>query len=131
MAIRTPVPVARGRATATGILMMLVVPVAALLAPTGASAQDTNSLQSITPEDGATLDASPESILLVFNQELADDDRVVLGLSCGTQPQATGVPTPDPDGLIVTVTITGTTPGVLFDSAGFRASVTESAPREQ
>ena len=110
MAIRTPVPVARGRATATGILMMLVVAVAALLAPTGASAQDTNSLQSITPEDGATLDASPESILLVFNQELADDDRVVLGLSCGTQPQATGVPTPDPDGLIVTVTITTPVP---------------------
>ena len=34
-------------------------------------------------------------------------------------------------GGIVTVTITGTTPGVLFDSAGFRASVTQSAPREQ
>lgn len=32
---------------------------------------------------------------------------------------------------IVTVTISGTTPGVLFDSAGFRATVTESAPRER
>ena len=32
---------------------------------------------------------------------------------------------------IVTITITGSTPGVLFDSAGFRATVTESAPREQ
>lgn len=32
---------------------------------------------------------------------------------------------------IVTITISGTTPGVLFDSAGFTATVTESAPREQ
>src|SRR6056297_1047887 len=32
---------------------------------------------------------------------------------------------------IVTVTITGTTPGALFDAAGFRASVTQSAPKER
>jgi hypothetical protein len=32
---------------------------------------------------------------------------------------------------IVTVTVAGTTPGVLFDSAGFTANVTESAPRER
>ena len=32
---------------------------------------------------------------------------------------------------IITITISGTTPGVLFDSAGFTASVTESAPRER
>ena len=34
-------------------------------------------------------------------------------------------------GGIITVTISGTTPGVLFDNAGFRATVTESAPRER
>lgn len=32
---------------------------------------------------------------------------------------------------IVTVTISGSTPGVLFDAGGFRASVTQSAPRER
>ena len=32
---------------------------------------------------------------------------------------------------IVTITISGTTPGVLFDSAGFTATVTQSAPRER
>ena len=32
---------------------------------------------------------------------------------------------------IVTITISGATPGVLFDSAGFTASVSESAPRER
>ncbi|WP_420451663.1 TadE/TadG family type IV pilus assembly protein [Ilumatobacter sp.] len=34
-------------------------------------------------------------------------------------------------GGIVTVTIRGTTPGVLFGSTGLRADVTESAPRER
>jgi copper transport protein len=82
----------------------------ALLAPTGAAAQGTNSLQSITPEDGAILDASPEVITLVFNQELADDDRIVLGLSCSNQPQATGLPAVDADGLIVTVGLTAPVP---------------------
>lgn len=52
-------------------------------------------------------------------------DRRAGGWSSGVQ-----VLCSEADG-IVTVTITGTTPGVLFDSAGFRASVTESAPREQ
>jgi Flp pilus assembly protein TadG len=32
---------------------------------------------------------------------------------------------------IVTITISGTTPGVLFDAAGFTATVTQSAPRER
>lgn len=32
---------------------------------------------------------------------------------------------------IVTITISGSTPGVLFESAGFTASVTQSAPRER
>jgi phage-related baseplate assembly protein len=32
---------------------------------------------------------------------------------------------------IVTVTVSGSTPGVLFDAAGFTASTTESAPKER
>lgn len=32
---------------------------------------------------------------------------------------------------IVTMTISGQTPGMLLDSAGFTATVTESAPRER
>lgn len=32
---------------------------------------------------------------------------------------------------IVTVTVSGNTPGVLFDAGGFTASVTASAPRER
>ena len=34
------------------------------------------------------------------------------------------------DGPLVTVTVTGSTPGVLSGSLGFRARVTESAPKE-
>ncbi len=32
---------------------------------------------------------------------------------------------------IVTITISGRTPGVLFDAGGYRASVTESQPKER
>ena len=32
---------------------------------------------------------------------------------------------------IVTVTVSGNTPGVLFDAGGFTASVTESTPKER
>ncbi len=35
------------------------------------------------------------------------------------------------DGPLITVTVTGRTPGVLGDGAGMRASVTESAPKER
>ncbi len=34
------------------------------------------------------------------------------------------------DGAIVTVTVSGSTPGVLGDAMGFRARVAESAPKE-
>ena len=73
-----------------------------------ARAQDeTNSLQSIDPANGATLDTSPTAIVLSFNQELSSDDRPIVVLSCGTpsQPQDTGSPEVDADGLIVTIPI--------------------------
>jgi copper transport protein len=81
---------------------------AALAAGSPASAQDgTNSLQSIQPENGATLDASPTAIVLSFNQELRIDDRPIVVLACGTpsQPQDTGSPDVDDEGLVVTIPI--------------------------
>jgi putative copper export protein/methionine-rich copper-binding protein CopC len=87
----------------------MAVPLLAVSAlPSGASAQEeANSLQSIEPADGATLDTSPTAIVLSFNQELRSDDRPIVVLACGTpsQPQNTGSPEVDPDGLIVTIPI--------------------------
>ena len=68
-------------------------------------AQDTNSLQSIDPADGSSLDVSPTVITLSFNQELADDDKLTLSLACNNQIQDTGIPEVDAEGLIVTVAI--------------------------
>jgi copper transport protein len=83
--------------------------VAALAVGASAAAQDdtTNSLQSIDPPNGATLDQSPAAIVLSFNQELRSDDRPIVVLACGTpsQPQDTGSPDVDADGLIVTIPI--------------------------
>ena len=92
--------------------LMLVLAVAGFLAavPSSAFAQTTNSLQSIDPADGAVLAESPKVITLSFNQEVADDDAVTVALSCDFQPQATGLPDVDPDGLIVTVAITNPLP---------------------
>lgn len=80
---------------------------AALAGPAPVAAQEagTNSLQSITPENGANLEASPEAIVLSFNQEIRGDERITVQLSCDTQLQDTGVPEPDDNGLIVTVPI--------------------------
>ena len=87
-----------------GILGLLVAALA-VLAPSAASAQDANSLQSIDPADGSSLSVSPTVITLSFNQELADDDALTLGLSCNTEIQDTGLPEVNPDGLVVTVTV--------------------------
>jgi copper transport protein len=85
-----------------------------------AHAQDeSNSLQSIDPEDGATLDQSPTAIVLSFNQELRSDDRPIVVLSCGSpsQPQDTGSPELDADNLIVTIPINTPVPsGACFVS---------------
>ena len=77
-----------------------------------AEAQETNSLQSINPENGQTLDVSPEAIVLSFNQELRSTDRPIVVLSCGTPlgPQETGSPEVDANGLIVTVEVLAPVP---------------------
>ncbi len=85
-------------ATTTSLILV------ALLLPGSAAAQDTNSLQSIEPADGVSLPASPEQIVLSFNQELEDDDALSLTLNC-PELQNTGIPEVDDDRLIVTVAV--------------------------
>ena len=74
-----------------------------ITASSTALAQDsTNSIQSITPSDGAQLDTSPTEIVLVFNQEIAADEVPSIGLACNLESQEVGLPQIDIDGLIVT-----------------------------
>jgi copper transport protein len=99
---RAPVRVVQ-RALTTIVLGGLLL-VVALMGSQRAHAQDANSLQSIEPENGSTLEASPETIVLSFNQELRTSDRPIVVLSCGApmEAQALGSPEVDPEGLIVT-----------------------------
>lgn len=83
----------------------MLAAIAVVFVPSGASAQESNSLQSIDPADGTSLEVSPTVITLSFNQELADDDAPTLSLACSNELQDTGLPEVDPDGLIVTVGI--------------------------
>ena len=92
------------------MLIAAVAVFAALAIGSPAAAQDTNSLQSITPQDGASLSESPTQIQLVFNQELATDDAVIVNLSCSFQPQDIGLPEVDADRLIVTTAINSPLP---------------------
>jgi putative copper export protein/methionine-rich copper-binding protein CopC len=115
---RTSVPSRVGARSAAVLRFATVVIVAgvvlAVLAmitgPGTVRAQDTNSLQSIDPVDGASLAESPTQIRLAFNQELAGDDAVTVNLSCSFQPQETGLPEVDADRLIVTVAINNVLP---------------------
>ncbi len=105
--------VARHRIWGLGLLVAL----AAALVPSGVSAQDSNSLQSIEPADGASLDVSPTVITLSFNQELANDDALTLSLACNNEIQDTGLPEIDLDGLFVTVAVNTPVPrGNCFTS---------------
>ena len=94
--------------------MLLVAAVATLVAvlamASPASAQEGNALQSIEPADGASLAERPEQIRLVFNQELAEDDVVVVNLSCSFQPQELGEPEIDDDRLIVSFPVVSVLP---------------------
>ena len=97
------------------VLLGALATLAALSTGLAAEAQEgTNSLQSIDPPNGATLDQSPTAIVLSFNQELRSDDRPIVVLSCGSpsQPQDTGSPEVDDDGLIVTIPINTPVPTV-------------------
>lgn len=113
VSVRTSVPSRVGAHLADHARTVLVVAVAVLAAlaiGSPAAAQDANSLQSITPQDGASLSESPTEIQLVFNQELAADDAVTVSLSCSFQPQETGIPEVDGDRLIVTTAINSPLP---------------------
>jgi len=94
--------------------VLLVAAVATLVAvlamASPASAQEGNALQSIEPADGASLAERPEQIRLVFNQELAEDDVVVVNLSCSFQPQELGEPEIDDDRLIVSFPVVSVLP---------------------
>lgn len=99
------------RAWATLLLGSLLGAVALLgllahATPATAQESGTNSLQSIDPPPGASLETSPEQIVLSFNQEIRGNETIQLFLTCaGGEVQDTGTPQPDPDGLVVTVPI--------------------------
>ena len=76
--------------------------VVALAVGSAAAAQESNSLQAITPVNGANLDTSPATIVLSFDQELRSSDRPLVFLACGNEPQDLGSPEVDPQGLVVT-----------------------------
>lgn len=82
----------------------------ALAGSSPAAAQDSNNVREINPPNGSELDQSPTSIVLSFDQEIANDHVPSLTLSCGGQPQATGLPEVDRDGLVVTTSITNPLP---------------------
>ncbi len=79
-------------------------------ASASAAPEDGNSLQSITPADGASVDQSPAEIVLSFNQELADDDTVTVNMVCNAVPFALGEPVIDADRLIVSVPLSAPAP---------------------
>ncbi|HSJ90583.1 MAG TPA: copper resistance protein CopC, partial [Ilumatobacter sp.] len=121
MGVRTCVPPPAGErrrptvipTTITAVRLAVVGFAAALAVLAGASpsaAQDTNSLREIDPANGAELEESPTVITLSFNQEIRDDDIPTVDLSCGGQPQATGLPEVDNDGIVVTATVTNPLP---------------------
>ena len=89
-----------------GFAAVLVTALVGVLAGSSpALAQDSNSLREIDPPDGAELDVSPTVITLSFDQEIADDHVPTVDLSCGGQPQPTGLPEVDGDGIVVTATV--------------------------
>lgn len=108
VSVRTPVPTRTGTravAIARFALAMLVAVLAALAIGSPATAQEGNSLRSITPGDGVSMAESPTEIQLVFDQELESDDTVTVNLSCSFQPQDTGPTDIDADRLIATTPI--------------------------
>lgn len=64
-----------------------------------------NQLISSDPADGATLASSPEELRFVFAERLGTDDALTAPLSCGNQPQSTGIPDIASDRAVVTVSL--------------------------
>jgi putative copper export protein/methionine-rich copper-binding protein CopC len=112
--LRTPVPSCDGPRTSTALRRRLVAVAACAfaalvsmaLSASPAVAQDgNNALQSITPENGAVLDTSPTEIVLVFTQEIGNDEVPTLSLACNRETQEVGGAQIDIDAFIVTFEI--------------------------
>ena len=121
VSVRTSVPSRQGaralgapahavRGLAGTVLAALAAVLALFVMASPAAAQEPNSLQSIEPADGASLAERPTEIRLVFNQELADDDDVVVNLSCSFQPQELGEREIGDDRLIVSFPVVSVLP---------------------
>jgi copper transport protein len=98
------------------VLLGLFAALVVVAVPSAAAAQEANSLQSIEPADGTTLEASPSAIVLAFNQEIGNDDVPTLSLVCGNNEiQDVGSPEIDIDGIVVTWTLANPVPrGTCF-----------------
>ncbi len=93
----------------------LLVALGGAVAGPVAAQEGSNSLQSIDPPDGASLETSPSAITLAFNQELSNDDALSLELTCNAEIQDTSIPEVDADGLVVTVAVNTALPrGACF-----------------
>ncbi len=68
-----------------------------LVASAAPDEEPANQLVSSDPEDGATLSASPDRLLFVFERRLGADDVLTAPLACGNAAQPTGIPDVLPD----------------------------------
>ncbi len=69
----------------------------AMVAAASPDEEPANQLVSSEPADGATLSASPERLLFVFERRLGSDDVLTAPLACGNAAQSTGIPDVLPD----------------------------------
>ncbi len=114
VSVRTRVPASAGRRSRTTrvvlapFLLGMGVLFAILLggvSPVDAGAERTNSLQSIVPANGASVQTPPTEIVLTFNQEVDDEDQLGVTLSCNSQPQQVAPATYDADSIVATVAV--------------------------
>jgi copper transport protein len=115
VSVRTPGPADAGgsRSWFTPVVLMIGVVVACLLgggAPAAATVEGSNSLQSITPADGASVPVPPTEITLSFNQEVDDADDLAVQVGCNNEPQQVGTETWDDDRLVATLPLVSVLP---------------------
>lgn len=103
--VRTPVPSRLGPLRSTLFAVVAACLASVVLGGPAHAQETTNSLQSITPADGASLETSPEEIVLVFNQEIGNTEVPIVTLSCNLAVQEIGLAEIDIDGLIATFDI--------------------------
>lgn len=114
VSVRTRVPASAGcRSRTTRVVLapflygvgLLVALLLGGVAPVEAGAERTNSLQSIVPADGESVQTPPGEIVLTFNQEVDEEDQLGVTLSCNQQPQQVAPATYDDDRIVATVSI--------------------------